>query len=642
MFGGKFGAAQQNNPVKARAIPTFIAPMPPAPVNTSVPTMLEPAPVSTSDPTMLDHTQPAGPNSEQTQMEEPLYPPPKRSQTAVTMLSIPPQDLSTEKLLSGAPKQDFETKMVPSLGGIPLLAKLGQGGMGAVYYGFHPSLLREVAVKVLPFHLAERQPDMIDRFFREARIAASIKSPFLVSVTDAREEQGLCYLVMEFVSGPSAGGYMKKSYPRGLSEDAALDICIAATQGLMAAHEEGIIHRDIKPDNILLPGGKNGKVPRLEEAKLADLGLARSEEHGQSLTGSQTAMGTPGYMAPEQAMDARKCGKPADIFSMGATLYALLTGRSPFHGPAGMEIILATMQKPHERVTSIRPEVSAPTASLIDRCLEKQAQHRYRDAATLLSALRACRAALGKPLDIQNKALAEIKAGWTQNTVPVSNIAGLKKEDDDLGLGGGSTIEVTGVRAQGLLRVAERPPSNSRMLLATALLAGFVGTGLGLWAFGPKEETVAKPPVPVEMPAEEIPLPAAKPKPVETNTNTGPKTRFDEVMENRDKDMARLGKSLDRALGVADQQKIVAPVLPISSVPVESTARGYSSAELFLNLILGVVGMSYAMYGRKKPDFVFIFAGCGLTMFGWFVSSVALTFIVGGVLISVPFFLQER
>lgn len=142
-----------------------------------------------------------------------------------TQPSVPSQDLSGDKLLATAPRMPMADKPVPALGGIPLLAKLGQGGMGAVYYGIHPRLKLEVAVKVLPFNLAEKNPGLIERFYREANIAARVRSPHLVLVTDVNEDCGLFFLVMEFVRGTSAGSYLRtlrQAGRPGLSEATAL------------------------------------------------------------------------------------------------------------------------------------------------------------------------------------------------------------------------------------------------------------------------------------------------------------------------------------------------------------------------------------------------------------------------------------
>ncbi len=321
-------------------------------------------------------------------------------------VSIPIQDLLGDKLILSASRTESHGRQVPTLGGIQLLAKIGQGGMGAVYYGMHPRLMQEVAVKVLPFHLAEAQPGLIQRFIREAQIAARVRSPHLVSVIDVNEENGLFFLVMEYVPGRSAGQLLREFTEKGktgLDEQVALAICIGAAEGLAAAHSNGVIHRDIKPDNIMLPrntaasslsvtpssttlsgtGGLDFKA-----AKLADLGLARNEAGDLSVTGANACMGTPGYMAPEQANDARHASRPADVFSLGATLYALLSGDSPFKGTSLMQVLNATVNQPHPPIKSIRPDVSDSTAALLDRCLAKNASERFPDAAALLRTLR--------------------------------------------------------------------------------------------------------------------------------------------------------------------------------------------------------------------------------------------------------------
>jgi len=310
--------------------------------------------------------------------------------------SRPVQDLAADKLLLPLPRVQMGERVFPGIAGIPLLAKLGQGGMGAVYYGVHPRLGSELAIKVLPFHLAEQQPEVIHRFLREARIAANVLSPHLVQVTDVNEECGIFYLIMEFIRGQSAGEYtqdMLRSDQPGAPETVALDICIAAAKGLAAAHAAGAIHRDIKPANIMIPFIRGTDELAFRDAKLADLGLARVEdrEEGSAITASDSAMGTPGYMAPEQASDPKGAGKPADVFSLGATLYTLLTLHPPFSGSTPMQTMLRTIREAHGPVGHLRADVSSATARLIDLCLAKEPGSRYPEAEALLAALTICR-----------------------------------------------------------------------------------------------------------------------------------------------------------------------------------------------------------------------------------------------------------
>ena len=369
----------------------------------------------------------------------------------VTESSVKTQNLLDDKLILSASRVEVNGRTVPVLGGIHLLAKLGQGGMGAVYYGLHPRLHQEVAVKVLPFHLAEQQPGLVQRFIREAQIAAKVRSPHLVGVIDVNEENGLFFLVMEFVSGKSAGEYLRGvilSGAKGLPEKTALTVCIGAAEGLASAHAHGVIHRDIKPDNIMIPRagvGSGAAIPPtvanatdnpgtsaapdaaafdFTAAKLADLGLARNETGDQSMTAANVCMGTPGFMSPEQANDAKHASKPADVFSLGATLYALLAGDSPFKGSSLMQTLNFTVNEPHAPILGARPDVSAGTAALLDHCLAKKAEDRYPDAHAILNALRECRDALESPDEALNTMVystppltgtAKARTGMTEN-----------------------------------------------------------------------------------------------------------------------------------------------------------------------------------------------------------------------------------
>ena len=333
------------------------------------------------------------------------------------MLNI--QDLTNDKILLHTKRMEFDGKTVPSLGGIPLLRKIGQGGMGAVYVGYRQLLQREVAVKVLPQQVAAQDEQMTERFLREARLAAKIASEHLVAVEDVGEENGISYLVMEYVKGCGASDLLKKE-KGGLPEAKALDIAIGATTGLAAAHEAGVVHRDIKPDNILVPYDVNG-FPQHAKAKVADLGIARPiDSGGHSLTMARLAIGTPGYMAPEQATDAKTAGKPADVFAMGATLYCLLSGEAPFEGESPTSVLMATLKDPHKPIKKLKADVSMATATILDLCLEKDPAKRPRDAAALLALLKGARGGLsGTPIPAES---AEALATLSRTATPRRNL----------------------------------------------------------------------------------------------------------------------------------------------------------------------------------------------------------------------------
>ena len=267
-----------------------------------------------------------------------------------------------------------------------------------MYHGFHQRLGTEVAIKLLPIAAHAQSPGLVDRFQREAQLAARIRSEHLVGVLDVDEDvaSGCHFIVMEFVRGCSASAWLdgvREPDDGGAPEAPALEICIAATKGLAAAHLEGVVHRDIKPDNILIPADDSGTLEP-GKAKLADLGLARGEAAGKSLTVTHLAMGTPGYMAPEQAKDAKSAKKPADVLGMGATLYSLLAGRAPFGGESLGEALANTFQGTYPPLHDARPDVTAATAAVVERCLALEPADRFPDAPALLDALELCRAGL--------------------------------------------------------------------------------------------------------------------------------------------------------------------------------------------------------------------------------------------------------
>ena len=283
------------------------------------------------------------------------------------------------------------------VGGCDVLELLGEGGMGIVYKGRHRELDLEVAVKFLHPHLTKR-PGSAERFLREARLAARLQSPGIVRVFDCGVAQEHHYMVMEYVAGQSLDAHIRER--RALPVGRALQIAEAVAQALREALDQlGLIHRDIKPANILLT--TSGQV------KLADLGLAKvvAQEAATAQTAAGTALGTPSYMSPEQFKDAAQVDHRADIFSLGATLYHMLAGRSPFHGASFYAVL--------KQVEEADPEplaVQAPPAvqELVARMIAKRPEQRFQTYHELLAALRSAQQALGATEDFSASQVATL------------------------------------------------------------------------------------------------------------------------------------------------------------------------------------------------------------------------------------------
>src|SRR6516164_4367326 len=232
---------------------------------------------------------------------------------------------------AGEPGQDAdEQSLRTSLRDFRLIKKLGEGGMGKVYKAQQISLDRVVAVKV-PFKHLVKDQSFVQRFYREARIMARLDHPHILRCYGVGEENGWHYLAMEFIDGASMQSWLEKVGK--LSVGDALHVAIATGHALQHAHEQDMIHRDIKPDNILVTN--KGVV------KVADMGLAKALTDDLSLSRTGTGAGTPHYMAPEQARDAKHVDNRSDIYALGCMLYCFLAGKPPFAAETYMELILS-------------------------------------------------------------------------------------------------------------------------------------------------------------------------------------------------------------------------------------------------------------------------------------------------------------
>ncbi|MCK6471894.1 MAG: protein kinase [Planctomycetes bacterium] len=265
------------------------------------------------------------------------------------------------------------------IGNFEILAKLGQGGMGAVFKARQISLDRTVALKILPPSIA-KNGKFIERFQREARASAKLNHPNIVQGIDVGfdEAAGLWYFAMEFVEGPTVKKVLDEQ--KVLDEKRALEIVRDITQALVCAEKNGIVHRDIKPDNILL----NNRG----EAKLADLGLAKQTQDDASVTQTGMAVGTPYYMAPEQARgDTNAIDFRTDLYALGATLFHLVTGEPLFSGNTGAVIMTKHITEKPRLAHRVNLNVSEATGRLINRLVQKEPAKRFQSAGELMAAI---------------------------------------------------------------------------------------------------------------------------------------------------------------------------------------------------------------------------------------------------------------
>jgi serine/threonine protein kinase len=265
---------------------------------------------------------------------------------------------------------------------------LGRGGMALVLKAVDPALNRTVAIKVLAVHLASSGAAR-QRFLREARAAAAVVHEHVVAVHNVDETGGLPYMVMEYVPGRSLQDRLDRQGPLALAEILRIGMQVAA--GLAAAHAQGIVHRDVKPANILLENG-------VERARLSDFGLARAVSDA-ALTQSGLLAGTPQYMAPEQAR-GETLDHRADLFSLGSTLYAMCTGHPPFRAESAVAVLRRVSDDEPRPVRELNSEIPAWFAAIIAKLHAKDPAQRFQTAAEVSGLLSRCLAHLQQPLTV--------------------------------------------------------------------------------------------------------------------------------------------------------------------------------------------------------------------------------------------------
>jgi serine/threonine protein kinase len=306
------------------------------------------------------------------------------------------EELVLQKVLTSYQATILCQRRAPGLvlGNYVILEMLGAGGMGKVFKAMHRRMERVVVLKLLPPEMTQ-SPVAVERFQREVKAAARLSHPNIVAAYDADEAGGVHFLIMEYVEGSDLKHVVQTQGPLTIGQ--ALSCVGQVARGLEHAHAAGVIHRDIKPANLLL--GTDGVV------KILDMGLARMSDKDsppraapqRDLTKLGNIVGTSHYMAPEQAAGTNRIDKRVDIYSLGCTLYFLLTGKPPFEGDTIEEVLWAHLERPIPSLTTARPDAPAALDAVFQRMLAKKSDERFATVTEVIAALKSCKAGLSRP-----------------------------------------------------------------------------------------------------------------------------------------------------------------------------------------------------------------------------------------------------
>jgi serine/threonine-protein kinase len=277
------------------------------------------------------------------------------------------------------------------MGQYRILDELGRGGMGRVFKAEHMTMGRVVALKILNPTLTKTEKAR-QLFHREVKNAAKLNHPNIVTAFDANQVGERCFLVMEFVDGPNLQDFVKEHGPLPINQ--ACDYVRQTAIGLHHAHDMGMVHRDIKPANLLVQKMNSKATTNTANLKILDFGLARltgseneSGTHESSIETTNTVMGTPDFLSPEQARNLRSVDGRSDLYSLGCTFYVLLTGEVPFPGGTTMEKLVRQSTEAPRPIQSLRPDIPNEVAAIVHKLLEKKPEDRFQSGAELAAAL---------------------------------------------------------------------------------------------------------------------------------------------------------------------------------------------------------------------------------------------------------------
>ncbi|HEX3846974.1 MAG TPA: serine/threonine-protein kinase [Steroidobacteraceae bacterium] len=269
------------------------------------------------------------------------------------------------------------------LGRYQLEREIGRGAMGIVYLGRDTAINRMVAIKAIPLVAEFSETELAEartRFFREAETAGRLNHPNIVTIYDVGEERGLAYIAMEYLKGRHLSDYSKSN--NLLEPRKVLEITGRTADALGFAHKQQVVHRDIKPANVMYD-------PSTDILKITDFGIARLTDSTSTRTG--IVLGTPSFMSPEQ-LEGRSVTGRSDLFSLGVSLFQLLTGQLPFTADSMTGLMQQIAEAPHPRLRAFRPDLPASVESVIDRALAKSPDDRFETGAQMAAALEDCRA----------------------------------------------------------------------------------------------------------------------------------------------------------------------------------------------------------------------------------------------------------
>ncbi|MEM6791952.1 MAG: protein kinase, partial [Myxococcota bacterium] len=336
-----------------------------------------------------------------------------------------------------------------------LVRLIGDGGMGSVYEARHELLGTTVALKFLHAMLSRRK-GLVERFLQEAQVSARIRSVHVANVSDVdRTPEGLAYMVMEYVEGDTLQTTYEKNYREGrrLTETEAFDIMLQMMEGVSAAHGQGIVHRDLKPDNVILSRDDKGQTL----VKILDFGIAKLKASGEmdrGLTRPGVVMGTPEYMAPEQAFSADRVDVRADVFSMGVMFFEMLAGRRPVGGDNAHAIAAQYLEGRVARLDELAPHLAGPLCDAVHQAMSAEPEQRFLSVAAFRTAIADhapsdLEASLSDTAEGSDGALAAAAAGITAGDEKGRGPRGPGDEHDD---------DAAAAPATAGMGVAEAPP----------------------------------------------------------------------------------------------------------------------------------------------------------------------------------------